>query len=113
MRLKNGEMNVSNFLMVNFLLLFLIQKKKLIIVRDRLGISPLYFQDQHSFIFASDVNSIVSCLDKKLRLNKKRLFSQIALPYKLHQLKNETLFKDIKQLEPSRVLYLDILTGFL
>lgn len=89
------------------------KKKKLIIVRDRLGISPLYFfQDQYSFIFASDVNSIVNCLDKKLRLNKKRLFSQIALPYKLHQLKNETLFKDINQLEPARVLYLDILTGF-
>ena len=89
-----------------------VKEKKLLIVRDRIGISPLYFfQDKNIFIFASEVNSIVKVLDKKLILNKKRLFSQISLPYKLHQLKNETFFKDINQIEPGKILYLDILNG--
>ena len=86
--------------------------KKLFIVRDRLGISPLYYyQDQNTFVFASEVNSIVKYLNRKLKINKKRLFSQIALPYKLHQLRNETLFSSINQLEPADILYLDILNG--
>ena len=88
------------------------KKKRLFIARDRLGISPLYFfHNENLFIFASEVNSIVKYLDKRLSLNKKRVFSQIALPYKLHQLGDETFFKNIKQIKPGQIINLNLLTG--
>ena len=39
------------------------------------------------------------------------MFSQIALPYKLHQLENETFFENIKQIKPGQIINLNILTG--
>ena len=113
MHLKNGGDECFKLFNGQFAIAILDTKiKKLFIARDRLGISPLYYyQDQNTFVFASEVNSIVKYLNRKLKINKKRLFSQIALPYKLHQLRNETLFSSINQLEPADILYLDILNG--
>ena len=39
------------------------------------------------------------------------MFSQIALPYKLHQLGDETFFKNIKQIKPGQIINLNLLTG--
>ena len=41
------------------------------------------------------------------------MFSQIALPYKLHQLGDETFFKNIKQIKPGQIINLNLLTGII
>ena len=48
------------------IVIFDLTKNKLIIVRDRLGICPLYYyMDKSKFIFSSEVNAITKNLEKK------------------------------------------------
>ena len=72
-------------------------EKELLIVRDRMGVKPLYyFADNNYFVFASEIRSIVKSGLVEPQINKEALvdylsFQSISSPH--------TLLKDIRQLE--------------
>jgi asparagine synthase (glutamine-hydrolysing) len=81
--------------------------KKLFLVRDRLGVKPLYYYHKDDkFIFASELKTII----KSLSLNKvsddalQRYFVFKYVPG------NDTLFEDIKRLEPGCYIEFDLLS---
>ncbi len=76
-------------------------KNETYIVRDRLGIKPLYYyKDNNQFIFSSEIKSILSLIDKK-KLNKKAISSYMSFRYPIL---NDTFFKDIYSLTPANYI---------
>ena len=73
------------------------------IVRDRLGIKPLYYyQDANKFIFSSEIKSILaleSDLEKKLNLNAISSYMSFRYP-----ILNDTFFQGISSLAPAHYL---------
>jgi len=72
------------------------------IVRDRLGIKPLYYSiDNDKFIFSSEIKSILS-LDNKIRkLDYKAVSSYLSFRYPIL---NNTFFEDIHSLAPAHYI---------
>jgi asparagine synthase (glutamine-hydrolysing) len=80
-------------------------KGRLFIVRDRLGIKPLYYYDcDEYFIFASEIKAILVNDQVPRELNLNSMAEQMALKYTLD---DQTLFSGIKKLLPAHVLTLD------
>ena len=75
-------------------------EKKWVLVRDPLGIKPLYFQmDQNRFVFSSEIKPLL--ILKKPEMNKK------VLPHYLQKrfvLGKETLFSNIFRLQPGELM---------
>ena len=85
-------------------------KKKgiLLIGRDRLGVKPLFWHKNNSFfLFASEIKSLLQAPSIKKRVNHRKLATCMALPYKLHENHNETLFEDIYQVQPGSFMIID------
>ncbi len=81
------------------------RNKRLFLARDRAGIKPLYyFFDKDRFIFASEIKSILE-FDIKKQINEKILYDYFNY---FIQIGNETLFENIKTLEPAHYLIIDI-----
>lgn len=81
--------------------LFDARTKELFLVRDRMGIKPLYYSIVNgSLVFASELKGILHYpgFDKQINLKAVSCF----LSYR-YVLGNETLFKDIYQLEPGHM----------
>jgi len=77
-------------------------KKKLLIVRDRLGIKPLYYTYINGrLIFASEIKSILECPDVKREVNFNALDLYLTLQYVPAPL---TMFKGIYKLPPGHFL---------
>lgn len=77
-------------------------KNRLFIVRDRLGIKPLYYFDCNDFIvFGSEIKSLLVNNQVPRELNINALGEQMALKYTLD---DQTLFRGIKKLLPGHVL---------
>ena len=56
--------------------------QKLLLVRDRFGIKPLYyFFDKENFIFASEIKAIIKNKDIKREINKKSLSEYFIYRY--------------------------------
>ena len=72
-------------------------KKSLIfIARDRFGIKPLYYYfDKNSFIFASEIKSILEYSNLNPTINLKKMF-----PHNYFWMNLETHINEIKELEP-------------
>ncbi len=69
------------------------------IVRDRLGIKPLYYsKDSDKFIFSSEIKSILKLDNKKRELDHKAVSSYLSFRYPIL---NNTFFKDIYSLAPA------------
>ena len=78
-------------------------KDEYYIVRDRLGIKPLYYyKDDEKFIFSSEIKSILA-LDIKKELNKEAVSSYMSFRYPVL---NDTFFKDIFSLSPAHYIYI-------
>lgn len=72
------------------------------VVRDRLGIKPLfYYKNEEGFIFSSEVKSILSLAKKKFPLNKRTVSSYLSFRYSIL---DETFFEGINNLEPGSYL---------
>jgi len=68
------------------------------IVRDRLGIKPLYYyKDDNKFIFSSEIKSILA-LSGKQEFNRDAVSSYLAFRYPIL---NDTFFKNIFSLAPA------------
>ncbi len=83
-------------------------KSKLILVRDRLGIKPLYysFTETGCLVFASEIKSILGFPGVERTYNLHAISSYLSFRRCMGQ---ETLFKNIFSLEPG--CYLEIDTG--
>jgi len=78
------------------------RSEKLFIVRDRLGIKPLYYYDCNDFlIFGSEIKSLLECDQVPRELNLDSLAEQMALKYTLD---DQTMFKGVRKLLPGYVL---------
>jgi len=81
------------------------EKKRLILVRDRTGIKPLYYYfNENLFIFASEIKAIISHPQVKKEINFNALasflqFGYISAPY--------SIFKNIWKLEAGHILEID------
>ena len=72
------------------------------IVRDRLGVKPLYFyKDKNQFIFSSEVKSILHLSDLKRELNLNAVSSYLSFRYPIL---NDTFFKNISSLPPAHYI---------
>lgn len=85
-------------------------ESKLFCSRDRLGVKPFYYflsQNENKFIFASEIKQIVQDSNIERKMNEKLL--SINLIYGLTDYNNETLIKNIFQLEAGHnlIIYFD------
>lgn len=77
----------------------------LTLVRDRVGITPLYYTAiEDGFVYASEVKAILRCPDTDRSLNLQRLSAVIGLPYKMHRQGTDSLYRSIQQVPPGGVL---------
>lgn len=78
--------------------------KEYYIVRDRLGIKPLYYsKDNDNLIFSSEIKSILKLDKKKRELDHKAVSSYLSFRYPIL---NNTFFKDIHSLAPAHYIKL-------
>jgi asparagine synthase (glutamine-hydrolysing) len=74
------------------------------VVRDRLGIKPLfYYQSEQGYIFSSEIKSILALAKRKFTLNKKTVSSYFSYRYSIL---DETFFEGIQNLNPGSYLHL-------
>ncbi len=79
--------------------------RRLWVVRDRLGIKPLYYyQDKHVFIAASEIKAILKTGLVKSALNENVLDAYFSIGYVPGP---ETMFKDIRKVLPGHFLIAD------
>lgn len=74
------------------------------VVRDRLGIKPLfYYNDDNSYIFSSEIKSILKLAKQKFTLNKRTISSYLSYRYSIL---DETFFDGIQNLSPGSYLHI-------
>lgn len=77
-------------------------KDKLLLIRDRLGIKPIYYyRDNEQLLFASEVKPILEILNHKPEVHLESLDFYMSVGYVPGE---NTLFKDIKKLKPGHIL---------
>lgn len=81
-------------------------KKRLLCVRDKLGVNTLYYRESknNKFSLATEIKSLFAsrCFEKKV--NKKEVARILAL---LRNDKEETLYEGVKRLEPGHLLIIE------
>jgi asparagine synthase (glutamine-hydrolysing) len=79
-------------------------KNEIFCARDRYGVKPFYYtQIMDKFAFASEIKQFTVINGWKARINKSRLFDFLTLDG-LHDHTNETLFRDVYQLQGGEYL---------
>ncbi len=79
--------------------------EQLILVRDRMGIKPLYYTfANETLIFASEIKALLPILDKKPRINEKAVYDYLSF---LCAPNEETMFEGIYKLRPSHYMICD------
>ncbi len=78
------------------------RKKELILVRDRVGIVPLYYTEQNKdVIFGSEIKAIIAALDTSPVLNPNSLDQLMTF---WSPISPNTLFKDIYEVSPGNMI---------
>lgn len=78
------------------------KKKKLILSRDRIGKKPLYYSFKGGkLIFSSEIKAIMLCEVISKKINLQCLSDYLTLRYSFN---GETIFSDIKKIEPGTYL---------
>jgi len=81
------------------------RKNKLYLIRDRVGVKPLYyFQNDEKFVFASEIKSILAAGVQPI-LNNDEILNYFVFKYSPQQ---RTLYKNIHRLPPASYLEFDI-----
>ncbi len=104
-------MDFVKYLNGDFAMALLDEKKgKFFLIRDRVGVKPLYFTHHaDSLLFASEIKTILKS-GLNFELDAEQLENYFVFKY---QPENDTLIKNIKRVPPGRFLELDIKTGVL
>jgi asparagine synthase (glutamine-hydrolysing) len=83
-----------------------VKKNELTLVRDRLGIKPLYYyNDSKIFAFASEIKALQVLIGQKIDCNIASIHEWM---YYGNSLGGKTMFKEIKQVPPGHTLVFDI-----
>lgn len=78
------------------------RKKKFYLIRDRIGIKPIYYIMENGVLtFASEIKAILKVRERKAQVNEKVLYDYLSF---LTTPCEETLFKDIYKLRPATYL---------
>lgn len=81
------------------------RKKKLLLARDRVGIKPLYYvQTSDSLLFASEIKAFRADPSVHLELNPQGIDTFLTF---LYVPGSETLFRNVRKLEPGHYLVLE------
>jgi len=77
-------------------------EEKLLLVRDRLGIKPMYyFWDGFNFLFASEIKSLIASKCFKPIVNRQAIWDYLSFRYVPSP---HTIWKNIKKLPPAHIL---------
>ena len=97
-----GEKCVDHFVGMWAFAIWNNRKKELFLSRDNFGEKPLYyFICDDGFFFGSEIKFIKSLCNKNFNINKELINKNLFLGYKSLNKKNETFYKEIKLLENS------------
>ena len=81
------------------------RKKKFYLIRDRIGIKPVYYVIENGILtFASEIKAILKVRENKAEINEKALYDYLSF---LTTPCEETLFKNIYKLRPATYLCFD------
>lgn len=81
------------------------RQKKFYLIRDRIGIKPLYYVIENGILtFASEIKAILKVRSKKAQINEKALYDYLSF---LTTPCDETLFENIYKLRPATYLCFD------
>ena len=76
--------------------------EKVYLIRDRLGVKPLYyFDDEKKFIFASEIKAILEVLQESPAINQQSIWHYLTLRYVPSP---GTIWDNIRKLEPGHYL---------
>lgn len=74
-------------------------KKEFVLIRDRIGIKPLYYTVENGIlIFASEIKAILKVMERKPNINTKAMYDYLSF---LTTPCEDTLFEGIKKLRPA------------
>lgn len=77
-------------------------KSKLILIRDRVGITPLYYrQEGSSFLFGSEIKAIIKGAEQSVEINHNALDQLMTF---WTPLSPETMFKNVYEVSPGQLL---------
>jgi asparagine synthase (glutamine-hydrolysing) len=84
-------------------------RKKFYLARDRYGVKPVYYHitDENTFIYASEIKSILEYKDYKSEVDKEALLEYFTFQ---NIFTNKTLHKGIQILEPGHYFEIDLLS---
>lgn len=81
---------------------------KIFLIRDRLGVKPLYyFHQDNIFMFCSEIKGIITACTKRPNINTQAIEDYLTLRYVPAP---ETIWENIYKLEPAHYLELDCIT---
>lgn len=81
------------------------KKEQFILIRDRIGIKPLYYTEENGVLtFASEIKAMLKVLERKPQINERALYDYLSF---LTTPAEDTLFKDIKKLRPGTYMIFD------
>ncbi|GAB1346350.1 asparagine synthase (glutamine-hydrolyzing) [Cloacibacterium normanense] len=101
-----GDSSFERFIGMFAFVIYDRKKKELIIVRDRLGIKPLYYYYQNScFAIASEVKTLQVLLNINLEIDESALFGFFSLGYIPGE---SSSFKKIKKIKPGTITKLKL-----
>ena len=83
------------------------KNKKLFLVRDRVGVKPLYYSRfNNKLIFASEIKGIINFPEFKKNINYNAIYSYLAFRYPTNG--KNIFFKDINRVDPGCYIEIDI-----
>ena len=81
------------------------KKQEFILIRDRIGIKPLYYTIENNVLtFASEIKAILKVCDRKPEINTHALYDYLSF---LTTPCEDTLFSNIKKLRPAMYMIFD------
>ena len=99
-----GDLCVDRFLGMFAFFIYDQNTKNVLVVRDRLGVKPLYvFNNDNKLIIASEVKAILPLLEELPMIDEAALFGFFSLGY-IHG--NNSIFKNETIINPIRILEL-------
>ncbi len=101
----HGEACVEYFRGMFAIALYDRPRRKLLLIRDRLGIKPLYYHlDDQRLIFASEVKPVLQALERKPAVNRGALDFYLSVGYVPGE---ATLFDSIRKLQPGHMMIVE------
>ena len=83
------------------------ERRELVLVRDRLGIKPLYYAER-PFAFASELKALLHVPGVSRELDGESLFHYLSLRFVPGE---RSIFRDVRRLPPGHLLRVDLETG--